>query len=46
MYLLMPERNVTGKKTIEVVEVAASTASETSMPPFFAASRGASPISM
>ena len=40
MYLLMPERKLTGKKTMEVVEVAASTASETSMPPFSAASRG------
>src|SRR6201996_1729150 len=46
MYLLMPVRNATGKKTIEVVEVAASTASETSMPPFSAASRGEVPISM
>src|ERR1700721_4601720 len=46
MYLLIPERNVTGKKTIEVVEVAARTARDTSMPPFSAASLGGSPISM
>src|ERR1700728_3554396 len=46
MYLLMPERNATGKNTMEVVEVAASTASATSMPPFSAASRGGVPISI
>ena len=46
MYLLTPERNVTGKNTIDVVDVAASTASETSIPPFSAASRGGTPISM
>src|ERR1700722_1034800 len=46
IYLLTPERNVTGKKTIDVVEVAARTASETSIPPFSAASRGGTPISM
>ncbi len=46
MYLLMPLRNAMGKKTIEVVEVAASTASETSMPPFSAASCGGAPISI
>ena len=46
MYLLIPERNVTGKKTIEVVEVAARTARDTSMPPFSAATLGGSPISM
>ena len=42
MYLLMPDKKSPGKKTIEVVEVAASTASDTSMPPFSAASRGGS----
>src|ERR1017187_1583766 len=46
MYLLTPLRKVTGKKTIDVVEVAASTARDTSMPPFSAASRGGCPISM
>src|SRR6202041_4159184 len=46
MYLLIPDRNVTGKKKIDVVEVAASTASEPSIPPFSAASRGGVPISM
>src|ERR1700722_12973456 len=46
MYLLTPERKVTGKKTMEVVEVAARTANETSIPPFSAASRGGTPISM
>src|SRR5580693_590326 len=46
MYLLMPERNATGKNTMEVVEVAARTASATSMPPFSAASRGGVPISI
>ena len=37
MYLLTPLKNVTGKKTMEVVKVAASTAIETSVPPFSAA---------
>src|ERR1700759_5378894 len=46
MYLLTPVRKVTGKNTIEVVEVAARTASDTSMPPFSAASRGGTPISI
>ncbi len=46
MYLLMPVRKATGKKTMEVVDVAASTASDTSMPPFSAASAGGDPISM
>src|SRR6202789_4613330 len=46
IHLLIPERNVTGKKTIEVVEVAARTARDTSMPPFSAATLGGSPISM
>src|SRR6202522_4684938 len=46
IYLLTPERKVTGKKTMEVVEVAARTANETSIPPFSAASRGGTPISM
>src|SRR5580693_4804461 len=46
MYLLTPERNATGKNTIDVVEVAARTASDTSMPPFSAASRGGVPISI
>src|ERR1700739_3525695 len=46
MYLLMPERNATGKNTMEVVEVAARTARATSMPPFSAASRGGVPISI
>ena len=45
-YLLTPERAATGRKTIEVVTVAASTARETSVPPFSAAMRGGSPISM
>src|ERR1700761_6288399 len=46
MYLLTPVKNVTGKNTIDVVEVAASTASDTSMPPFSAASCGGVPISI
>src|ERR1700734_929917 len=46
IYLLTPERKVTGKKTMEVVEVAASTARETSMPPCSAASLGGTPISI
>src|SRR5580704_16491771 len=46
IYLLTPERKVTGKNTIDVVDVAANTASETSIPPFSAASRGGTPISM
>src|SRR5580692_4484462 len=46
MYLLIPDKNVTGKNTMDVVDVAASTASATSMPPFSAASRGATPISI
>src|ERR1700744_109286 len=46
IYLLTPERKVTGKKTMEVVEVAAKTASETSMPPCSAAWRGGTPISI
>src|SRR6202034_1717724 len=46
MYLLIPERNVTGKNTMDVVEVAARTASDTSIPPFSAASRGGTPISI
>src|ERR1700753_4127668 len=46
MYLLTPERNVTGKNTIDVVDVAASTASDTSIPPFSAASHGGVPIAM
>src|SRR5580692_2594471 len=46
MYLLIPDKNDTGKKTIDVVEVAASTARETSMPPCSAASRGGTPISI
>ena len=46
MYLLTPAKKVTGKNTIDVVDVAASTARETSMPPFSAAMCGASPISI
>ena len=46
MYLLTPVKNVTGKNTMEVVNVAASTAIETSVPPFSAATSGDSPISM
>ena len=34
MYLLTPLKNVTGKNTMEVVNVAASTAIETSVPPY------------
>src|SRR5512146_211532 len=46
MYLLTPEKNVTGKNTIEVVNVAASTAIETSVPPISDATCGDSPISI
>ena len=46
IYLLTPASRKTGKKTIEVVEVAASTASDTSMPPSAAASAGDFPSSM
>ena len=42
---LTPYRNITGKNTIELVSVAASTAIETSSPPFSAATSGDSPIS-
>src|SRR5262245_5907044 len=42
---LTPYRNVTGKKTTELVSVAASTAVDTSAPPFSAATSGGSPIS-
>src|SRR5262245_23692223 len=42
---LTPYRNVTGKNTTELVSVAASTAIDTSSPPFSAASAGGSPIS-
>ena len=45
-YLLTPESDMTGKKTMDVVTVAASTANDTSVPPFSAATRGDSPISM
>ena len=34
-YLLTPDRNTTGKNTIAVMKVAASTAKATSRPPFF-----------
>ena len=40
---LTPYRNVTGKKTTELVSVAASTAIDTSSPPLSAATAGASP---
>src|ERR1700761_6030849 len=46
MYLLTPVKNVTGKNTIDVVEVAARTASDTSIPPSSAASLGGLPISI
>src|ERR1035438_1906640 len=46
MYLLTPLKNVTGKNTMEVVNVAANTAIETSVPPLSAATGGDSPISM
>src|SRR5579863_5480241 len=46
MYLLTPEKKVTGKKTMDVVNVAARTAIETSMPPISDATAGVSPISM
>src|SRR5262249_62039152 len=42
---LTPYRNTTGKNTIAVVRVAASTASATSRPPLCAACSSASPIS-
>src|SRR5499427_840526 len=42
---LTPYRNVTGKKTTELVSVAASTAIDTSSPPRSAAISGGSPIS-
>ena len=45
-YRLAPERKMTGKNTTEVVSVAASTGSATSLPPFSAASLGDSPCSM
>ena len=42
---LTPYRKTTGKNTIDVAIVAASTASATSLPPFSAATSGDSPIS-
>ena len=45
-YLLTPYRNTTGKNTIAVVNVAASTASWTSWPPRSAAVTASSPSSM
>src|SRR5208283_3157739 len=43
--LLTPYRNMTGKKTMTVASVAASTGSATSRPPRSAANSGDSPIS-
>ena len=44
MYLLTPWKKVTGKNTMEVVKVAASTAIDTSSPPFSAATKARSPL--
>src|SRR5271170_2113811 len=44
-YLLTPYKKMTGKKTIAVVKVAASTANCTSLPPRSAATSGDSPSS-
>ena len=44
IYLLTPTRKTTGKKTMLVAQVAASTANWTSLPPFSDAAPGSSPI--